>query len=233
MKQNITCLLFFLALASASLSSNSRHLLTKTESTIEFDAGSLGCQKKIPHGMSAGTVIEKTIEIQDPRLGSISRRYTIAIPNDYDQNTPAPFLMHLHGQGDVYPWHGWTRFGTKKGLIVVEPRGMDDHESGVIAWNDGQLDFGKEKSAKTCFKDTLVGRCYTSCKKLDYLCTPCSYATCYDDGLFIQRLIESIKSDYCVNLSRVYAHGYSAGSQMIYYLAGRFPNMFNAVIPYF
>lgn len=121
----------------------------------------------------------------------------------------------------------------KKGLIVVEPRGMDDHESGVIAWNDGQLDFGKEKSAQTCFKDTLVGRCYTSCKKLDYLCTACSYATCYDDGLFIKKLIESIKADYCVNLSRVYAHGYSAGSQMIYYLVGRFPEMFNAVIPYF
>jgi len=110
---------------------------------------------------------------------------------------------------------------------------MSDHESEVIAWNDGMNDHGLEVAAKTCFKDTLIGRCYTSCKALDYKCTACSYATCYDDGLYIQKLIEYIKNKYCINLSRVYASGQSNGAMMIYYLVKRFPDMFNAVVPYF
>lgn len=228
-----------LSLALISFCSSARHLskgeITQTNSPFlkEFGADSEGCKNKRPKGMTPGKVIEKQIDIEDPKLGKISRKYTIALPDNYDQKTAAPLVLRIHGQGGEYPYPVFHNRMKAHGYIVVEPKGMDDHESKVIAWNDGINDKGQEVGSKTCFKDTLIGRCYDSCKKLDSFCTPCSYATCYDDGLFIQKLTEFIKSEYCVNLSRVYASGQSNGAMMIYYLVKRFPEMFNAVVPYF
>lgn len=179
--------------------------------------------------ISSGKVIEKKIIIEDPELGPVERSYQIKLPEKYDHNTPTPMVMRFHGQGEDYPNTEWFTKGTKNGYIIVQPKGMDDHESKVHAWNTGLFDKGPDVAAQTCFKNTEIGRCYTSCKKLNYRCNACSWATCYDDGLFIQKLMESIQSDYCINLSRVYASGQSNGGMMLYYLIGRFPEMFNAI----
>lgn len=99
------------------------------------------------------------------------------------------------------------------------------------AWNTGLLDNGLEAADKTCAYNT-VNTCYDSCNKINK-CSQCSWSTCIDDGLFVQKLVEHMKQTLCVDTSKVWATGQSNGAMLLHYLNGRFPEMFNKVMPIF
>ena len=192
------------------------------------DIRSKGCLKDQVYDFETEKVVQKTITINDPELGSIERTYQVVLPTGYDYITPIGMIMRFHGQGDTYPKDEWNEKGVKSGYIVVQPRGMDDNDDSTIAWNTGLFDKGYKKAYKTCFKNT-IGTCYKSCQKLENRCNACSWTSCYDDGLFIEKLMETLKQDYCINLYRIYGTGQSNGGMMLYYLVGRYPKMFNAI----
>ena len=197
----------------------------------EFDMRSGGCSNPLSDATIFGEVLDKTIEINDPRLGIVNRSYQIILPENYDHKKQTPLLIRFHGQGGAYPYEYVNKVGSKQGYIVVQPLGMNDHPSESIDWNVGLFDKGSDFASKTCLKNTPDSACYDSCKKLPDMCNGCSWSTCYDDGFFIEYLMQKIQSEFCINLKRVYAIGQCTGAMMIYYLVQRFPEMFTGVVP--
>jgi len=47
-------------------------------------------------------------------------------------------------------------------------------------------------------------------------CNRCSWVTCLDDVKFVEQILNAMEADYCIDLQRVHATGYSNGGQMAY-----------------
>jgi len=194
---------------------------------------SAGCSKGFPKfnvPIKRGVPKTLNITITDETFGKVKRSYTITLPENYNQTKPSPLSVFFHGQGAGYPYSDQDVVGSKKGFIIVQPLGLSDSDSKTIAWNTGIYDNGIKAADKTCFKDTSIGECYYSCQQKN-LCSVCGWSTCYDDAFFIKKLIQRLKNKFCINTNRVYASGESNGGMMVWYLLGRYPNMFNAASP--
>ena len=138
-------------------------------------------------------------------------------------------VFYFHGQGGSWPWTKWNTVSNDEGVIVVQPAGLPE-QIGTRAWNTGLNDQGLKVANSTCYPQTEA-TCYDTCIQLN-TCSQCAWATCADDGLFIEKLMEQMMDDFCIDtFSGVLANGPSNGSMFTYYLTSRFPNMFSAVVP--
>lgn len=71
--------------------------------------------------------------------------------------------------------------------------------------------------------------CYDSCKSLGK-CERCSWTTCYDDLLFMKSLVQTLKSELCIDDERVFLSGCSNGGIFTYYLSQQMPEVFRGFI---
>ena len=61
-------------------------------------------------------------------------------------------------------------------------------------------------------------------------CNQCGFASCHNDTLFVQKILDWAFSSLCVDISRVFATGLSNGGLMTYEIISRYPDHFQAFI---
>ncbi len=128
------------------------------------------------------------------------RQYTVHLPPGFDDSTPTPVILTLHGGGGTaLNTQGFTRMNqasNQKGFLAVYPQGFTETLSG-FSWADGR---------GTAADDAGV-----------------------DDVGFIDKLIDTLAADYNIDTDRVYVCGFSNGGFMSQRLACELPERFAAV----
>lgn len=135
---------------------------------------------------------------------TIFREYILHIPENYDENTPTPFLINLHGFGDcasdysesIGDFYNFSELANEENIIVAYPQGAYRPEKDDTYWEPG---------------DTEVDNIYEN------------------DVYFFEQLIADVSSEYNVNADMIYACGYSNGGMMAYSLACHRSNLFSAI----
>ena len=69
-------------------------------------------------------------------VGGVTRKFTLAVPTDYDPNHPYPVIFSWHGlggsMGNYYQLNSASRAGAS--AIHVSPQGLDDAEGDGAGW---------------------------------------------------------------------------------------------------
>ena len=133
-----------------------------------------------------------------------TRSYLLHIPPNYDDNTPTPLVIVLHGGGgnaeNIEKVTGFNDLADRENFLVVYPDGTGKLDYRLLTWNGG-------------------------------FC--CGYAleNNVDDVGFIRALIHHLQQNYSINTSRIYATGISNGGMMSYRLGAELSNIFAAIAP--
>lgn len=125
--------------------------------------------------------------------GSETREYILHISESYDSNTPTPLVINFHGFGDCAAHHA-ENVGDLHGLNALA-----DNDNFLIAYPQGVI------RAKESPEWDPGDNGEENIRE--------------NDVYFTTQLIADISSQYNVDLSRVYAVGYSNGGMMAYGLA--------------
>ena len=131
-----------------------------------------------------------------------SRPVTLSVPSGYDNNTPTPLLILLHGysvDGYLQPiYFGYDQLVNEANILFAAPDGTID-QAGNRFWNatDACCDF---------------------------------YHTGVDDVAYITSLITDISVQYNVDPKRVYIAGHSNGGFMAYRMACDEANLVAAIM---
>lgn len=141
------------------------------------------------------------LSCQSISYDGVERTYQVYLPNNFNESSPAPLVLALHGGGgtganfeDDVSAGTLTTAAEARGVILVMPDGLDKR------WNDGRTEiFGNDSM--------------------------------YDDVGFISTLIEEMIENYGVDSNRVYATGISNGGFMSMRLAMDLSNKITAVAP--
>lgn len=160
-----------------------------------------------------------------------SRDYYINVPTGYSSSSRWPVVVLFHGWGlSGKEWYSGSGYGTHSatpasnahGFILVAPTGLTDSSlpgncdngGGYCSWNAGGTTGSPGPQGPTCnlniqkddycYRDTCKGGCKDRC----------SWSTCNDDTTMVHDLLDKIESEFCVDLSRVYAGGESNGGMM-------------------
>jgi len=173
----------------------------------------------------------------------VQRDYYIHVPSNYNENSATPVVFAFAGWGNTANsnerYMGFTRVSDEETFIMVYPEGMSDYctnpnkgncnlkNSGWESWNavGSTTTLGEE-----CTKST-TGYCYTSCDRRPQGCGRCDWTTCYNDGDFVEAILDTIEQSYCVNTKMVYATGYSNGGMMAYEVGLRLGHRVAAIVP--
>jgi len=135
---------------------------------------------------------ERLYGIGDPEFslkhGGLTRKYKVHLPKGYDNKTPYPVVIYIHGGGaDMRAAYmdGLDKAADKLGFILVAPQGTGVFKLGHIraTWNGGKWATGE------CCGDT-------------------------DDVGFISKMIDELKVKFNVDEKRIYATGISNGGLM-------------------
>ena len=134
---------------------------------------------------------------------TVTREYILYVPANYDHNIATPLVIIYHGFGECASGYSET-IGSYYGLDVLA-----DSENFIVAYPQGAF---REKGAQywepgdNGEQDIRV-----------------------NDVYFSEQLISDISSTFNINLSRVYAAGYSNGGMMAYSLACSRGDLFAAI----
>lgn len=86
-----------------------------------------------------------------------------------------------------------------------------------------------------CFWSTVftatTGYCYLSCQRRPQGCGRCDWTSCYDDVEFVEEILNSVETSYCVDKKRIHATGYSNGGIFTYTVGNRLGNRFASIVP--
>lgn len=182
----------------------------------------------------------QTISVEDPELGLVVRNYDLFIPDNLPTRTTperwsatgAPLLLGFHGQsGDPWGWgprEHFIKLAGERGWVAVFPAGL--LESGDRKVGDSTWNVGTSGDDETCQKGTKSVNCMISCQRLG-LCSRCNWSTCYNDVIFIERLLEHLERNVCLDPRRYFAVGESNGGMMVHYLIKQMPGRFLAAAP--
>jgi len=147
-----------------------------------------------------GCVTSKQSVIYDGR----TRSYILHIPSFYNDSTPFPLVIALHGGGgnskSMMDKTGFNDLADEKGFIVVYPDGTGRFKNRLLTWN-----------AEHC----------------------CGYAldNNVDDVGFIRALIEKLQNNFNIDSKRIYVTGHSNGGMMTYRLGGELSDKIAAIAP--
>jgi polyhydroxybutyrate depolymerase len=139
-----------------------------------------------------------------------SRSYLVHLPSGYQQGTPLPLVLSLHGGGGNAKSNvtqtGFNAEADRSGFIVVHPDGTGERRPLLNALGRGH------------FHTWNAGSC-------------CGYAVQQnvDDVGFIRALLAQLQSDYAIDPQRIYACGLSNGGMMSYRLACELGDSFAAI----
>ena len=137
--------------------------------------------------------------IQDEKI----REYILYVPTNYDPNTPTPLVINFHGFGDCASDYSKV-VGDYYGLSLIA-----DSSNFLVAYPQG-LVRGKGGSEWNP-EDNGLRNIHES------------------DIFFTEELINDISVEYNINLSKIYAVGYSNGGMMSYGLACTRGNVIAAI----
>ena len=125
--------------------------------------------------------------------GDNTREYILHVPSSYDSNTPTPLVINFHGFGDCA-----ANYAMNVGDFY-ELNSVADDNNFLVAYPQGVV---REKESPEWDPGD------NSSTNINE-----------NDPYFTEQLIASINSEFNVDLSRVYATGYSNGGMMSYGLA--------------
>ena len=131
---------------------------------------------------------------QSETVGETARSYVVYVPSSYDDETPMPVVVVLHGRygtgAGTASFIEINRLAEEHGIIGVYPDGLQhpDGQAGDTGWN------------------------YT--KDVPYYRRPEP-----DDSLFLTNLIDDLAVDLNIDRERVYVTGISNGGFMVQRLA--------------
>jgi polyhydroxybutyrate depolymerase len=119
------------------------------------------------------------------------RPFTLVLPNNYQQGTPAPLIIGLHGYTANAPYaESYFQLGKvadEKGILTVYPSGTKD-SNGFLFWNATPACCNFESSA-------------------------------VDDEQYLIDIIDSVSNGYSVDPARVFLVGHSNGGFMAHRMA--------------
>jgi polyhydroxybutyrate depolymerase len=139
------------------------------------------------------------------QVDGYQRTYLLNLPPDYNNNTPLPLVIALHGTaGSALQMERDYKLTTKSnnaGFIVVYPEGVPSNgRLGVRTWNAGSCcDFAMEQNI--------------------------------NDVKFIRQLIEKVAVTYKIDPKKIYATGMSNGAMMVYRLGCELSDRLAAIAP--
>jgi len=199
---------------------------------------SSGCGQPLPSDLTLGGSTFRDVDVTDPdaRLGEYSRQYKVSIPNGYDTSKPMPLLFYFHGQdgGDKSEDDKFVTIGNQEGFVVVSPKGMADGAKryGTCAGTSTAWNVGNAGRLDICTKECQPAL-HISCLHTANV-SNCNWATCYDDFHFFRTILASVKSQLCLDVSRIYATGASNGGMLLYSLQAQLPKgTFAAIVPWY
>ena len=130
----------------------------------------------------------------------IRRTYILYVPESHSEDTQFPLMLNFHGFGGSASAH----------MISADMRPLAESEKFILVYPQGaQLGSGSPHWNP----DPIGG----------------NNKSTIDDIGFIEVIIESLNEELNIDLSRVYASGYSNGGYLIYGLACRLSNKIAAV----
>ncbi len=150
------------------------------------------------------SVEQQTLHYYDSlEVDGFDRSYLVNVPKQYNNGSPVPLIIMLHGTGGQAEQaerdYGWTEKSNAENFIVVYPQGMQSTgRLKIRTWN--------------------AGRC-------------CHFAMeeNIDDVKFIRQLIEKLSDKYSIDEERVFVTGMSNGGMLTYRLACEMPDKIAAI----
>lgn len=135
------------------------------------------------------------------QVGSLKRTYVSYVPGAIDMRNPIPLVVVLHGSGiDGATIRRWTGYGFDR---------LADQHHFAVAYPDGVGNGWNDLSTINTFP----------AKKQNV-----------DDVSFLKQLIATYREQYAIDVTRVYAFGYSNGGGMIFRIAAQAPSLFKRVM---
>lgn len=142
--------------------------------------------------------------VQNNSSGSITREYILHVPSNYDNASPTPLVINMHGFGDcadnyietVGNLYEFNALANQENILVAYPQGAYRPEKEDTYWEPG---------------DNGTDDIYEN------------------DTYFIEQLISDINNDFNVDSDKIFACGYSNGGMMAYSLACNRSNLFSAI----
>ena len=125
----------------------------------------------------------------------IKRRYDVYLPEGYNEITPSPVVIYLHGGGgnvDGARNDGWVETADRNGFVLVSPAGTGTDPKRLLTWNAGSWPGGT--------------------------CCGYAYEQDIDDVGFIAQLIETLPTKFNIDTNRIYITGISNGGMLAYRL---------------
>jgi hypothetical protein len=199
--------------------------------------------------------------LDDPLLIDPYREFYVYLPKGYNNNVPLPVIYSFHGyyssaelamHDDDFIWKLEQDLAKKhqQGFVLVYGQGMADCGKAHCydepwperTWNVWGTTESPGPRGATCDPNRYrFGRygCYTSCRIKAGDPTPkacnahdhCHAATCVNDTLYADTLMNTIESKLCIDKRRQYVTGMSNGGMMAYWMASHFADRFAAAIP--
>ena len=148
------------------------------------------------------------------RVGLRIRTYRIHVPPGYDEASPAPLVVSLHGFTSNSITNemltGLSKKADVEGFISVYPNGATDPFFGLFT----KIFFGR------------IGRYWNAA-----FCCGRAVKRNIDDLAFIRALIESLEKDMNIDSERIYVTGMSNGGMMSHRLGAEFSDLIAAIAP--
>ncbi len=168
------------------------------------------------------------------RVGELERQWVLHLPPSYEAGRATELVLDFHGYTGTAAgeeqYTGLSRHADEHGYVVVYPQGTGFTVDGgqlITSWNDlaGSLSSGPQ--GPIC-SDTADYYAYPpECGEPK----PCVWATCHDDLDFVERLLDRLEAELCVDLDRVYATGMSNGGMFVHRLGCDMTDRFAAIAP--
>jgi len=171
----------------------------------------------------------------------IEREYFVHVPAAHQNPTrPLPVVLALHGYGTTATGfqaiYALNQHADAHGYMVVYPQGSDfmgafgedstAEEILITSWNDQASNFTPAPNGgPQCTEDRLKYPCPPECGS----CNHCAWVSCHDDFGFLNRVIDTVQSEYDTDPERLYLLGNSNGGNMAFRLACDMPARFAAV----
>merc|ERR1719220_653841 len=179
--------------------------------------------------ISAKTRSTKHIDVDDPNFGPTTREWIEIVPDNINAATPPGLIFYFHGwtQTDEDVSHmGFNKYVDSNNFIMVYPLGMSDlPQLQYPGWNIQNND-------PLC-TERATSYCYDSCSKLG-LCTACSWSPCYDDVLFVNKMVQAIILEHGqIDMSKFVIIGESNGGMFTYTLSGQLDPAPSHFVPWY
>lgn len=133
--------------------------------------------------------------------GGLTRIYRVFVPSGYDESTPVPLVMTLHGAAgwaeQQEGYSEWNTIAERETFLAVHPQGALPTGTG-FRWNAGE----PMRSEGLLFESIFA--------------TPDELP---DDAAFLTDLLAHLQTELCVDPARIYVNGLSNGGGMTHHMA--------------